>query len=275
MPYRFCGIVLEQSNPTVRRDDVEISIVVPVFQEEASIRPFLESLCPILQGLTSNYEVIFCMDPGRDRTAEVIGEAINSDPRLKLLVMTRRWGQPACTMAGIENSSGRACIVMDVDLQDPPELIPTMYAKWKDGFEVVYAQRQRRTGETAFRLVGAYIFYWIVDRISEVKIPRNTGDFRLIDRKVVDHLRALKEIHGYLRGLVSYVGYRQTSVLFDRPERKAGRSNYSQMWGSLRIFFNGIVAFSGRPLTVATMIGMTIVGLCVRKEIEKQLRFAR
>jgi dolichol-phosphate mannosyltransferase len=241
----------------------ELSVVVPVYQEEAAVPIFLQRIVPVLEKITADYEIIFSMDPGKDRTDQVILDSIKSNPRIKLLVMTRRWGQPASTMAGIESCTGKACVVIDVDLQDPPELIADLYAKWKEGYEVVFAQRKSRKGETLPKRIVSYIGYWLIGRISEVPIPRNTGDFRLIDRKVIEGLRSLRETHGFLRGLVAYVGYRQASVLYDRDQRLTGNSKYSQITGSLRIGFNGIVAFSSKPLSLATTTGFVMAALSV------------
>jgi len=240
---------------TEQAGDVELSLVVPVYNEETNIGPFLQRTEPVLESLSPAYEVIFVLDPCKDRTEEVIKHEMERNPRVRLMVMTRRWGQPACTMAGIEASRGRATAVIDVDLQDPPELLRDMWAKWKEGFDVVYAQRRSRKGETLPKRIVSWVGYLIINNISDVQIPRNTGDFRLMDRKVVEGLRGLRETHGFLRGLVAYVGYRQTNILYDREERAGGQSKYSQITGSLRIGFNGIVAFSSRPLTLATILG--------------------
>ncbi|MEI8206569.1 MAG: glycosyltransferase family 2 protein [Kiritimatiellales bacterium] len=241
--------------------DIELSIVVPVYQEEQTVPLFLERIQAILEKITPRYEIIFALDPGKDRTEEVIEEAIRKEARIRLLVMTRRWGQPAATMAGIEQCLGQACVVIDVDLQDPPELIAQLYAKWKEGYDVVFAQRISRKGETLPKRVVSYVGYWIINHISEVPIPRNTGDFRLIDRRVIEGLRGLKEVHGFLRGLVAYVGYKQIAVPYNRDERTEGRSKYSQVTGSLRIGLNGVVAFSSRPLTLATVMGFVVAGI--------------
>jgi polyisoprenyl-phosphate glycosyltransferase len=240
---------------------VELSVVVPVYQEEQTLPAFFSRIRPVLEGITRDYELIFVVDPGRDRTEEILHAEAAKDPRVRALFMTRRWGQPACTAAGLEHSRGRAVVAIDVDLQDPPELIATMFAKWKEGYEVVMAQRTSRKGETIPKRVVSYVGYWIIDRIADVPIPRNTGDFRLMDRKVVDALGALRETHGFLRGLVSFVGYRQCTIPYDRDERKGGRSKYSQLTGSLRIGLNGIVAFSSKPLTLATVFGFACAGL--------------
>jgi glycosyltransferase involved in cell wall biosynthesis len=239
----------------------ELSVIVPVYQEEKTIRPFLARLCPVLDKVAPDYEVIFALDPGRDDTQGVIESCIAANPRVRLLVMTRRWGQPAATMAGIDHARGRACVVIDVDLQDPPELIADLVAKWKEGYEVVYAQRKSRKGETLPKRLVSYAGYWVINRISDVPIPRNTGDFRLLDRTVMDALSELKETHGFLRGLVAFVGYRQAAVQYDRDPRAGGQSKYSQITGSLRIGMNGVVAFSSKPLTLATVMGFGAAGL--------------
>ena len=240
---------------------VELSVIVPVFEEEKTIPIFLKRLLNVLQKITCDYEILFCLDPGRDRSEEVIQEYIQKDPRIRLVIFTRRFGQPAATVAGIELCNGRACLVIDVDLQDPPELIEQMYQKWKEGYDVVYAQRRKRTGETLPKRIVSYLGYWLINRISDVPIPRNTGDFRLIDRVVIEALKGLRETHGFLRGLVAYIGYKQTSILYDRDRRQGGRSKYSQITGSLRIGLNGIVAFSSKPLTLATILGFAMAGV--------------
>ncbi len=232
-----------------------ISIVVPVYQEEQIIPVFLDRMKAALARVTEDYEMIFAMDPGTDGTEQVIMNAIEKDNRIRLLVMTRRWGQPAATMAGLDHAIGKAVVVIDADLQDPPELISEMTQKWKNGYDVVYAQRRSRQGETIPKRFVSFVGYWIINRISEVPIPRNTGDFRLMDRKVVEDLKSLRETHGFLRGLVAYVGYSQTGILYDRDERYGGCSKYSQITGSLRIGINGVIAFSSKPLTLATMLG--------------------
>ena len=235
--------------------DVELSVVVPVYNEEKTVPLFLDRVLPILRAITDRFELIFVLDPSRDQTEKVISDRIAEERRIRMLDMTRRWGQPACTLAGIEACRGKACVVIDVDLQDPPELITDMVAKWREGYDVVYAQRRSRQGETLPKRFVSWVGYWVINRISEVPSPRNTGDFRLMSRCVIDGLKELRETHGFLRGLVAYVGYRQTAILYDREQRTAGRSKYSQITGSMRIGLNGVVAFSSKPLTLATLLG--------------------
>ncbi|MCP4951097.1 MAG: glycosyltransferase family 2 protein [Proteobacteria bacterium] len=244
----------------IAETDVELSVVVPVFQEETAIPLFLDRIIPILEIAAPNYEILFCLDPGTDGTLEVLNAYAEENSRIRVLVFSRRFGQPSATIAGIDHCSGSACVVIDVDLQDPPELIQLMMEKWREGYHVVYAQRRTRKGETIPKRVISYLGYQLINKISDVPIPVNTGDFRLLDRRVIEELKGLQEHHGFLRGLVAFVGYKQTSIQYDRDEREAGDSKYSQVTGSMRIGMNGIVAFSTKPLTMATIMGFVFSG---------------
>jgi polyisoprenyl-phosphate glycosyltransferase len=239
----------------------ELSIIVPVYKEEGNVPEFLRRMAGILDAVTRSYEIIFALDPSPDRTEEVILNARAHDPRIKLLKFSRRFGQPMATLAGLQYSSGDAVIVMDVDLQDPPELVVKMVEKWKEGYDVVYAQRKNRDGETWIKKLVAAVGYKTINRIAEVNIPPNTGDFRLMNRRVVAEINRLKECHGFLRGMVALVGFKQTSVLFDRPPRFAGKGNYNRFLGSLRIGFNGIFCFSNYTLTLSTQLGF-VIAIC-------------
>ena len=233
-----------------------ISIVVPVYNEIGNIDEFVRRVISILE--TSDlleFEIIFSVDPSTDGTIERIIELSKLNTRIKMIVFSRRVGQPTATLAGLDYATGDAAIVMDVDLQDPPELIPEMVSKWREGFEVVYAQRRHRDGETWIKKFVARVGYNLIDRFGEVRIPRNTGDFRLLDRRVIRELQRFPEVHGFLRGLVALVGFRQTSVLFDRPSRYSGTGNYNRFIGSVRIGLNGLVAFSSSLLNFSTLIG--------------------
>jgi dolichol-phosphate mannosyltransferase len=235
-----------------------LSIVVPVFREEKNIPEFLRRIRPILGEITQDYEIIFSMDPSPDRTEEVVLEERLTDPRVKLLKFSRRFGQPMATLAGMEYSRGDAVIVMDVDLQDPPELIHDMVNKWKQGYDVVLPQRRARTGEPWLKKLVAGTGYKVINKIADVKIPQNTGDFRLMTRRVILEVVKLKESHGFLRGMVAVVGYKQCLIPFDRPARFAGETNYNRFFGSLRIGFNGIFCFSTYALTLSTQFGFVI-----------------
>lgn len=233
-----------------------LTIVVPVYNEAENVPAFLERTLSVLRGLDCGYEIIFSMDPCTDDTERVILEARRGNDRIKLLKFTRRFGQPAATLAGLHYASGDACVVIDCDLQDPPELIPQMVARWREGYDVAYAQRRSRKGENPVRRLVAYSAYFVINRISDVSIPRNTGDFRLLSRRVVNDLKRLKEGHGFLRGLVGFVGYRQVAIPYDRDERRQGTTKYNLFLGSLKIGFNGIVGFSHFPLHVMPILGL-------------------
>lgn len=238
-----------------------ISLVVPVYKEEANIRPFLARAEPVLASIGNSYEIIFALDPCADRTEEIIREEIDRNKNIRLLVFSRRFGQPAATMAGIFFSKGDACAVIDVDLQDPPELISDMCRKLDEGFQVVYAKRRSRKGETLLKRVISSVGYALINKLSDVKIPRDTGDFRVMTRRVIDELRSLNETHGFLRGLVAYVGFRQAFVEYDRDERYSGKGNYNRLTGSLKIGLNGLISFSSRPLFMMSVGGFVLSGL--------------
>jgi dolichol-phosphate mannosyltransferase len=237
-----------------------LSLVVPVYREEKNVPEFLRRVRPILGAITEDYEVIFALDPSPDRTEEVILEARAEDPRIKLLRFSRRFGQPMATLAGLQYSAGEAVVVMDVDLQDPPELLGEMVAKWRAGYDVVLPQRRQRTGEPWVKRLVASTGYKVINKIADVRIPPNTGDFRLMSRRVVAEVTRLKETHGFLRGMVAVVGFKQALIPFDRPARFAGETNYNRFLGSLRIGFNGIFCFSTYALTLSTWLGFLVSG---------------
>lgn len=249
-------MVLEQSRTL-------ISVVVPVFNEEANVPRLHERLNDVFSQLGHAWELIFAVDPCTDRTEDVILELRDRDPRVKMLRFSRRFGQPAATLAGMEAAQGDAVVVIDCDLQDPPELIGEMVQRWREGCDVVYAQRRTREGETLAKRIVSVIGYRVIRRIAEVNIPPNTGDFRLMSRRVVDNVTALDEAHGFLRGLVGLVGFRQASVLYDRDPRTGGDSKYNRFLGSLVIGMNGIVGFSRYPLHVISLLGLALSGFAV------------
>lgn len=242
----------------VTKNNVKLSVIVPVFKEEQNIQPFLTRLEPVLNKLQLNYEIIFCLDPSPDRTEEIILLEIERNPNIKLMIFSRRFGQPSATMAGILHAKGDVSVVIDVDLQDPPELIEKMYDKLNEGYEVVYARRISRQGETLIKRCIAYFGYKIINKLTDVQIPRNTGDFRLMTRRVMEELRTLNESHGFLRGLVAYVGFKQAYVDYDRDPRMMGKGNYNRFTGSLKIGLNGLISFSSRPLQMMSIVGALI-----------------
>ncbi len=232
-----------------------LSVVIPAYNEEANIRPVYDRLRGVLDKIDLDWELIFSVDPSTDTTEEMIVELSAADVRVKMLRFSRRFGQPAATIAGLEWASGDAMVVIDCDMQDPPELIEEMVTRWREGYDVVYAQRRTRAGETLPKRLVAWAGYKVINRIAEVDIPKNTGDFRLMSRRVVDNVVALKEGHGFLRGLVGLVGFKQTSIQHDRDPRVAGKSKYNQIAGSLLIGLNGVVGFSRYPLQLISVLG--------------------
>jgi polyisoprenyl-phosphate glycosyltransferase len=243
---------------TMRQIEKQISIIVPVYKEAANIKPFIERATKVFISMGINYEIIFCLDPSPDSTEEIIHKEMDLNSNIKLLIFSRRFGQPAATMAGILFCKGKSCLVIDVDLQDPPELIPQLYNKMNEGYEVVYAKRRSRKGETFIKRFISYIGYKVINNLSDVQIPRNTGDFRIMSRRVIESLRSLNESHGFLRGLVAYVGFKQAFIEYDRDERLAGKGNYNRLTGSLKIGLNGLVSFSSRPLQMMSLGGAII-----------------
>jgi glycosyltransferase involved in cell wall biosynthesis len=238
-----------------------LSVVIPAYNEQDNVHRVYERLSAVLEQMDIEWEVIFSVDPCTDRTEELILDLRSADTRVKMLRFSRRFGQPMATIAGLEASSGDAVVVIDCDLQDPPELIPDLVARWREGNDVVYAQRRTRAGETIPKRIVAAAGYRVIKRIADVEIPPNTGDFRLMSRRVVRNVVSLKESHGFLRGLVGLVGFRQASVLYDRDPRAAGTSKYNRFWGSLVIGLNGIIGFSRYPLHLISLLGTVLAGL--------------
>ncbi len=214
-------------HPNGRGPGATLSVVIPTFNEEQNVERMYRRLAAVLDGIGLNWEVIFSVDPCTDRTEDLILGLRARDQRVKALRFSRRFGQPMATIAGLEAAAGDAVVVIDCDLQDPPELIAELVARWREGYDVVYAQRRSREGETLIKRIVAKVGYRVIARIAEIEIPPNTGDFRLLSRRVVENVVALEEHHGFLRGLVALVGFRQTSVLYDR-DRAGGRREQVQ-----------------------------------------------
>jgi glycosyltransferase involved in cell wall biosynthesis len=255
------GAIARVSGLPRRQTERLLSVVVPVYNEQDNIRQMYERLVGALAGLALGWELIFCVDPCTDATEELILQLCDQDPRVKMLRFSRRFGQPMATIAGLEASQGDAAVVIDCDLQDPPEVIPELVQRWLEGYDVVYGRRRSRAGETIAKRVVAAAAYRVMRRIADIDIPTDTGDFRLMSRRVVDNVVSLKESHGFLRGLVGLVGFRQTSVPFDREARAAGRTKYNRFIGGMVIGLNGIVGFSRYPLQLISLLGITVSGL--------------
>ena len=237
---------------------IEISVVVPVRDENENIKPFLQRTENVLNTIGKSYEIIFALDPSSDNTEKVILDEIKRNKNIKLLVFSRRFGQPAATIAGILNCKSSYCVIIDVDLQDPPEIIEQLYKKIISGYEVVYAKRKNRKGETIFKKIISSFGYFLINKLSDVRIPKDTGDYRIITRKIINHLKELNESHGFLKGMVAYVGFNQSFIEYDREHRRAGKSKYNKFLGSLKIGFNGLIGFSSRPLFFMSIVGFII-----------------
>jgi len=235
--------------------DKEISVVVPVYNEEKNITPFINRTLDVLNKLNVPYEILFVLDPSEDNTEEEIIKQSLINKNVRLIILSRRFGQPAATMAGILNCLGRACIIIDVDLQDPPELIESMYKKYLEGNHVVLARRKSRRGETLIKRIFSKIGYKIINYSSEIRIPEDTGDFRLISRNIIHYLKELKEPHNFLRGLVTYIGFKQCFIEYNRDSRFLEKSKYNPFFGSLKIGLNGLISFSSKPLYLMTGLG--------------------
>ena len=236
---------------------MEISIVVPLYNEEKNIRLMHDRLVSSILKITSNFEIIYVNDGSNDNSFLELLKLSNEDERVKYINFSRNFGHQIAVTAGLDYSKGAAVVIIDGDLQDPPEVIPEMYALYKEGFEVVYGQRLIRKGESFLKKITAKYFYRILKKITNINIPVDTGDFRLIDRKIVNDLKNMPEQNKFLRGQIAWLGYRQTSIFFERDERKFGETGYpfSKM---LKFALDGITGFSDVPLQFVTKTGIFI-----------------
>ncbi len=239
-----------------------ISIVAPVYNEEAILHELYKRVSETLETLGEPWELVLVNDGSWDRSYEIMLELRQQDPRVHIVNFSRNFGHQIAITAGMDYAQGQAVVIIDADLQDPPSVILEMVDKWREGYDVVYAIRRERKGETRFKLWTAKMFYRIINKITGVNIPLDTGDFRLLDRKAVDALRQIREHHRFMRGLSVWIGFRQTGVTYVREERFAGETKYplSKM---LRFAMDGITSFSYLPLQFATYVGFVIAGLSV------------
>lgn len=235
-------------------NEIIYSVVVPLYNEELVITESYRRLKEVMDCTKENYEIVFVNDGSRDATRNMAEIICQRDERIKLVNFSRNFGHQAAITAGMNVALGRAIVVIDADLQDPPEVILKMIEKWKEGYEVVYGKRIKREGETFFKKFTARMFYRLLKSMTTVDIPVDTGDFRLMDRKACDALMSLPEKNRYVRGLVSWVGYRQTFVEFERHERFAGETKYP-LKKMMKLAFDGITSFSYKPLAVAGYLG--------------------
>jgi dolichol-phosphate mannosyltransferase len=239
----------------------EISVVVPIYFEEENIFPLYERLIGVVsEEMNLDYEIIFVNDGSKDDSVKNIKQLIEQDQNIKLLNFSRNFGHQVAVTAGLEHTEGEVVVIIDADLQDPPELIRDMYEKYKEGYDVVYAKRKSRAGESFFKKKTAKLFYRVLDFMSDVDIPLDTGDYRLMSQRVVEQLNNMPEKNRFIRGLVTWVGYQQTYVEYNRDERHAGETGYS-LSKMIKFSLDGITSFSTFPLKIATIFGIGISGI--------------
>jgi polyisoprenyl-phosphate glycosyltransferase len=236
------------------------SLVVPAYNEEGVIAELATHLARVMDALDGDAEAIFVDDGSTDRSYELMLEAARTDPRFRLIKLSRNFGHQIALTAGVDLAAGDAVIVMDADLQDPPEVVLDLVARWREGYDVVYAVREERVGETRFKRATAAWFYRGFNRISEVKVPLDVGDFRLIDRRALDVFSQMRESNRFVRGMFSWIGLRQTGVAYTRQERFAGETKYP-LRKMLRFAATGVVSFSAAPLRAALNLGFLVSGL--------------
>ncbi|MGB4690965.1 MAG: glycosyltransferase family 2 protein [Atribacterales bacterium] len=238
-------------------DRVDFSVVIPVYNEEEVLPETYRRMKEVMSSAPGSYELIFVNDGSRDKSQEILESFARGDEAVKLINFSRNFGHQVAITAGLDYAKGQAVIVIDADLQDPPEVILTMIEKWREGYEVVYGKRVKREGESFFKKFTASFFYRLLKRFTIIDIPVDTGDFRLMDKKVVDALRLFREKNRFMRGLVSWVGFRQTSVEYVREKRWAGETKYS-LRKMLKLAWDGITSFSDKPLKIATYAGIPL-----------------
>lgn len=238
-----------------------ISVVVPCYNEEQVIAETNRQLVATLAAPAGlDFEIVYVDDGSSDATADLLRTIQNADNRARVVRLSRNFGHQLAVSAGLAHARGNAVVIIDADLQDPPEVIPEMIARWRDGYDVVYGMRTDRAGETAFKLWTAKLFYRFINRLSKVQLPLDVGDFRLLDRRVVDVLLSMPERDRFLRGMVSWVGFRQVAVMYARAERRAGESKYP-LFKMLQFAADGVISFSLTPLRLALWVGFLSIGL--------------
>lgn len=233
---------------------IKYSVIVPLFNEEAVVCETHKRLSAVMSQTDGEYEIIFVNDGSRDSTETLVKQIMQNDSHVCLINFSRNFGHQTAISAGMDNARGQAIVVIDADLQDPPEVILEMIARWKEGYDVVYGKRSVREGETVFKKATAKIFYRFLASLTDIDIPTDTGDFRLIDRKVCDAMKTLKEKNRYIRGLVSWLGFKQTSVTYVRKERFAGETKYP-LKKMLSFAGDAVTSFSDKPLKIAGYAG--------------------
>ena len=241
---------------------MELSVIIPIYNEETNIGELYQRLLSVLEPmpLPGGFELIFINDGSRDQSLPLLLNLAARDERVRYIDLSRNFGHQIAVTAGLDRAAGEAVVIIDADLQDPPELIPLLYEKMRTGYEVVYAKRRSRQGDSAAKKLTARVFYRILASITHISIPVDTGDFRIISRKVVEGLRLMPEQNKFIRGQISWIGYRQTFIEYDRAERAGGETGYTYR-KMIRLALDGITAFSDVPLKAATIGGFVVSGL--------------
>ncbi|SEP05260.1 Glycosyltransferase involved in cell wall bisynthesis [Luteibacter sp. UNC138MFCol5.1] len=237
-----------------------LAIVVPAYNESAVVDIFHARLSAVLDGIDATSRVIYVDDGSQDGTWQVLCAVAGRDARVETIRLSRNFGKEAAMTAGFDAADADAVVVIDIDLQDPPELIPALVARWQEGFDVVYATRGERDGETRTKKFTSAAFYRVMERLSDTPLPRDTGDFRLLSRRAVDALRQLRERQRFMKGLFTWIGYRQTSVTYHREARRAGATKWNY-WRLTNLAIEGITSFSTAPLRLATWVGVSAATL--------------
>lgn len=243
-------------------DCFRISVVVPIYNEEESLRECNNRLLSVLDNIQSDYEIIYVNDGSKDTSLTILKELAKNNKKIKVLSFSRNFGHQAAVSAGIEHSKGDCVVLIDGDLQDPPELISDMISKWNEGFDVVYGKRSKRNGETWFKKISAKMFYRTINQVSDIDIPKDTGDFRLMDRRVVDAFLKMPEKNRFIRGMVSWVGFNQVAIEYERDKRYAGITKYP-IKKMINFAKDGIVSFSKKPLKFITQAGLCFISLSI------------
>ncbi len=247
---------MTKNNPDTNSTDSRlISIIAPVLNEQEVFLSFYQSLCTTLDVLPFRFEIIIIDDGSQDNSLEIIQGLQQKDPRISIIELSRNFGKEIALTAGLDHSCGDAAIIIDTDLQDPPELIPEMIREWQNGYDVVYGQRLSRQGESVLKRLSSHLFYRIIQRMSHINIPEDTGDFRLLNRAAIDALKQFREQHRFMKGIFSWIGYRQKAIPFHRQSRHAGitKWNYWKLWN---FALEGITSFTTAPLRLATYFGL-------------------
>jgi dolichol-phosphate mannosyltransferase len=239
---------------------MELSIIIPIYNEEGNLQLLYERISKVAASITNDYELIFINDGSRDNSLPLIVSMAQSDQHVRYINFSRNFGHQIAVTAGIDHCTGEAVAIIDADLQDPPELIVELYNKMNEGYQVVYARRRSRSGESFMKKFTAKMFYRILAKITSIKIPVDTGDFRIMHRKIIDVLKQMPEQQKYLRGQIAWAGFKQTYILYDRDERHAGSTGYTYK-KMIRFALDGITGFSNLPLKFATIAGFIVSGV--------------